>query len=371
MFQEPDYRENLSLMLSGVLHDIGVNERNVMRRRRESMLEETMSNIRSRFTDQNVTYYHLGSQSEGTTTIGLQSDIDILGCPHDFNIIQNWSEWEHGKINYLLIQDENTTQGYCFLQMLRDDEPLPVTVIPDENHITDRRGRILYKNTVIDYYLQGAEQQHGPSIAEQGQPGLCDSDKVIAYPCKSWPQSASGWLDRQGIGRWPTQEMRRYAASTGFLVVPTGSKVSEYPELEWRISTSLTERCIMFNLNITQIRCYVLLKIILKSFLNPQDEINISSFMCKTVLLNCVENTESGIWKDNNLFTCLTYCLLELHSCVQNDCCSHFIIPENNLMAGQFTAETKHELSKNICDFIQNDRQRLLSIDIDDVGHRL
>jgi tetratricopeptide (TPR) repeat protein len=40
-------------------------------------------------------------------------------------------------------------------------------------------------------------------------------------------------------------------------------------------------------------------------------------------------------------------------------------------MAGQFTAETKHELSKNICDFIQNDRQRLLSIDIDDVGHRL
>jgi hypothetical protein len=40
-------------------------------------------------------------------------------------------------------------------------------------------------------------------------------------------------------------------------------------------------------------------------------------------------------------------------------------------MAGQFTAETKHELSKNICDFIQNDRQRLLRIDIDDLGHRL
>jgi hypothetical protein len=40
-------------------------------------------------------------------------------------------------------------------------------------------------------------------------------------------------------------------------------------------------------------------------------------------------------------------------------------------MAGQFTAETKHELSKNICELIQNDRQRLLSIDIDDFGHRL
>ncbi|XP_060573351.1 uncharacterized protein LOC132731231 [Ruditapes philippinarum] len=373
MFQEPDYRENLSLMLSEVLHDIGVNERMVMGRRRGLMLIETMTNISNRSTDINLTHFFLGSQSEGTTTIGLDSDVDILVCNHDFNIIQDWSEWEHGKLNYLMIQDENTTPGYCFLQRLRDDEPLPVTVILDEHCITDRRGRILYKNTVINDYLEGDQQhrQHGPSIVEQGQPGFSDRDMVIALPCKSWPQSASGWSERQGIGRWPTQEMRRYAASTGCLVVPTRSKVSEYPELEWRISTSLTERCIMYNLNITQIRCYVLLKMILKSFLNPQDEINISSFMCKTVLLHCIENTESQIWKDNNLYTCVTYCLLELHSCVQNDCCSHFIIPENNLMAGQFTAETKHELSKNICDFIQNDRQRLLSIDIDDVGHRL
>ncbi|XP_060591586.1 uncharacterized protein LOC132746452 isoform X1 [Ruditapes philippinarum] len=165
--------------------------------------------------------------------------------------------------------------------------------------------------------------------------------------------------------------MRRYAASTGCFVVPTGSKVSANSELEWRISTSLAERCLLLNLNITQIRCYVVLKIILKSFPNPQDEINISSFMCKTVLLYCIENTETSAWKENNLFTCLTYCLLELHSCVQNDHCSHFIIPDNNLMAGQFTAETKHELSKYICEFIQNDGQRLLGIDIDDLGHRL
>ncbi|XP_060603813.1 uncharacterized protein LOC132756699 [Ruditapes philippinarum] len=368
MFQEPDYRENLSLMLSEVLHDIGVNERIVMRRRRQFMLEETNGNISNSLTDINGTEYLLGSQSEGTTTIGLHSDIDMLCCLHNYNIIQDYSEWEPDKRNYLMIQDVNTTPGYCFLQRLRNDEPLPATVTPCEHHITDRRGRILFKNTVINDSVQGDEHQHGPSIV---QPGLHDTDRVLALPCKSWPQSASGWLDRQGIGRWPTQEVRRYAASTGCLVVPTGSKVSEYPELEWRISTSFAERCVMFNLNITQIRCYVLLKMILKSFLNPQDEINISSFMCKTVLLHCIENTESGIWKDNNLYTCLTYCLLELHSCVQNSCCSHFIIPENNLMAGQFTAETKHELSKNICDFIQNDRQRLLSIDIDDLGHRL
>jgi hypothetical protein len=75
-----------------------------------------------------------------------------------------------------MIQDENTTPGYCFLQLLRHDEPLPATVIPRKHHISDRRGRILHKNTVINDLLQGAGQQHGPSIAEQGQAGLCDRD---------------------------------------------------------------------------------------------------------------------------------------------------------------------------------------------------
>jgi tetratricopeptide (TPR) repeat protein len=370
MFQEHDYRESVSLALSEVLDDIGVNERMVMKRRRHLMLLETMGNITFRLTDKNLTEYRLGSRSEGTTTLGLKSDFDILVCGNDVNIIQDLSEWEHGKLNYLMIQDENTTPGYCFLQRLRNDEPLPVTVIPDEYHMTDRSGRILFKSTLLNGRFPGFVE-HGPSIARQGQPGLSDADTVFSLPCKSWPQSASGWLERQGIGRWPTQDMKGYAASTGCFVVPTGSKVGEYPELEWRISTSLAEMFLMSNLNITQIRCYVLMKMILKSFLNPQGTINISSFMCKTVLLHCIENTESSIWKENNLYICLTYCLLELHSCVQSDCCSHFIIRESNLMAGQFTAEKRHELLKKISDFIQNDRKMLHRIDIDDLGLRL
>ncbi|XP_060590233.1 uncharacterized protein LOC132745351 [Ruditapes philippinarum] len=371
MFQEPDFRESLSLMLSEVLDDIELNERRVIRGRKVNMLRETMSNLTLRSTGVNETTHYLGSHSECTTTIGLQSDFDQLFCSHQFNIIGNWSEWEHGKENYLLIQDENTTPGYCFLQLLRSDEPKPATVIPDEYNIIDRRGRIMFKNTMKTDFLQGGEEQHGPSIASQGQHGICDRDRVLAFPCKSWPQSASGWLERYGMGRWPTQKMKIYAASTPCFVVPTGSKVSVNPELEWRISTSLAERCLIFNLNITQIRCYVLMKMILKSFLNPQGQKNISSYMCKTVLLHCIENTELSIWNENNLLTCLTYCFLKLHSCVKNAHCSHFIISENNLMAGQFTADVKQELLEKISDFIQNDGQMLLGIDIDDLGCKI
>ncbi|XP_060561552.1 uncharacterized protein LOC132721285 [Ruditapes philippinarum] len=372
MFQEPDYRENLSLKLSEVLDDIGVNERMVMRRRRTYMLQETMNYITQKSTGKkSLKYLIFGSQSEGTTTRGLKSDIDFLHFALCTNVMQDLSEWEHGKLNYLMIQDENTTPGYCFLQLFRPDEPSPFTDYPGNDHyITDRSGRILCKNT-FSFLARPGGVRHGPSQALLGGPGFIDRDIVAALKCKSWPQSAIGWLDRQGIGRWPTQDMKRYAASTRCFVVGTGSKVSVYPELEWRISTSLAERCLMLNLNITQIRCYVLLKMILKSYLNPQGTINISSFMCKTVLLYCIENTEQSIWRENNLFICLTYCLLELHSCLLNDSCSHFIIQENNLMAGQFTAENKHEFSKVITEFIQNDGHGLLGINIDDLGQRL
>jgi hypothetical protein len=93
--------------------------------------------------------------------------------------------------------------------------------------------------------------------------------------------------------------------------------------------------------------------------------------MCKTVLLHCVENTEQNIWKRDNLFTCLSYCLLELHSYIQNENCPHFIISDNNLMAGQFTAEEKQDVLKKLCDIIQSDSKCLLRISMDNISHRL
>ncbi|XP_060590235.1 uncharacterized protein LOC132745352 [Ruditapes philippinarum] len=370
MSQRSDYRENLSMVLSEVLDDIGVNQSRIMRRRKVIKIMEDLNTVtfKSIGIGKTIVEYNLGSRSEGTTTRGLGSDIDILGCNRYNNIIQDLTEWEPKRFNYLMIQDENTTPGYCFLQLLRADMPYYASSIPGQYHITDRKGRILFENT--QKTTQDCEQ-HGPSIARKGHHGWTDKDMVLAFPCKSWPKSATGWLERQGIGRWPTQEVKRNAASTECFVVPTGSKVSKYPKLEWRISTSLAERCLMSSLNITQIRCFVLLKMILKSFLNPQGEINLSSFMCKTVLLHCIENTERSIWKENNLLTCLIYCLLQLHSCVQNGHLSHFIISENNLMAGQFTDKVKDELLEKISDFIQNDIYKILTIDIDDLGARL
>ncbi|XP_060568769.1 uncharacterized protein LOC132727350 [Ruditapes philippinarum] len=359
MFHSHEYRNTLSLHLSEVLEEIGVNEDIIMERRRLNMLMENIQTVGYRSMGFNLSVYHLGSQSEGTTTLGLCSDADILHVFYGHNVIQDLSEWKKNKINLLMIQEkENVTPGYCYLQLLRRDKPLFETVIPidpivKEHFIKDSSGRILLKNTFLCDLYDNSER-HGPSNAVRGEKGYSDIDIVYAMHCNSLPQSASNFLDRHGIGTWPTSEMIRFISNNGCCLVGASSKISTYPELEWRISTSLGERYLMFNLNITQLHCYVLMKIILKQFLTPQSPL--SSYMCKTVLLHCIQNTGRNFWKKNNLFTCLTYCLLELQSYIKNENCPHFIIPENNLMAGQFTAEeVKLDILRRISYIIQSD----------------
>jgi hypothetical protein len=66
MFHSPEYCKTLSLKLSEVLEDVGVNEEMVMKRRNMFMLRESLATITSRLFGNNETIYHLGSQSEGT-----------------------------------------------------------------------------------------------------------------------------------------------------------------------------------------------------------------------------------------------------------------------------------------------------------------
>ncbi|XP_053384539.1 uncharacterized protein LOC123533169 [Mercenaria mercenaria] len=312
-----------------------------------------------------------GSKSEGTTTAGLHSDADCLNCYHKYNVIQDYEEWKPGFRNLLMIKDNTTSPGYCLLQQTYDNVPLPVTHVPDEDYVRDSSGRVLLKNTLYRDAMPAGNVQHGPSFAKQGEHGIVDTDFVPAFHCYTWPYEARPWLDRQGIGNWPSADMKRFAANNGCFIVPVASKVSQNPELEWRISTSQAERCLMFNLNITQICCYVLMKMILKTFLHHAGEGHITSFMCKTVLLHCIENTHSNAWQENNLFTCLSCCLHVLYNCLQQENCPHFIIPRNNLMTGEFSPEVKALLLERVFHLIQTDGQALLRVQIDDLGQRL
>ncbi|XP_045167321.2 uncharacterized protein LOC123530603 [Mercenaria mercenaria] len=371
MYNQPNHVQNVSLALSEVLSDIGVNETILLKRRRKMLLQESISTTVSQLDDTNSCEYYFGSKSEGTTTPGLNSDIDTLRCYNQYNIIQNLSEWEPGKSNYMMIQDETVSPGYCLLQRLRKRAPLPYDGKLPANHFRDKMGRILLKNSLFHTVTGERFERHGPAFAQQGKPGLSDIDVVSAFPCKSWPLQARKWLRLQGEGQWPTDEMKRYCSTSGCFVVAVASRGSENEELEWRISTSLAERCLMFNLNITQIQCYVLMKMVLKTYLKPKFGDTISSFMCKTVLFHCIADTNPSVWRENNLLVCLSLCLSLLYLCVSKENCPHFIIPQNNLMKGHISTEIKPQILEILNDIVVSNGRALLEIECNVLGKRL
>ncbi|XP_045169933.2 uncharacterized protein LOC123532538 [Mercenaria mercenaria] len=409
MFQAADNSHNASLKLSEVFSDIGVSERLVMKRRRMVLLNETMATISYRLLGSNLSSYSFGSQSEGSTSIGLHSDTDTLVCNKAYHLIQDSRDWQPDRMNLLMFQDGTTSPGYCLLQYLITNDPLATHLLGqvfdnvsrilykrvlgnvignvidgvfgneiqrvlgfgyDRLFFTDRRRRLLMKNTFLKDMIPRGMVFNGPAISRLEMLGFSDIDSVTAFHSRSWPAQAQPWLLRQGIGKWPTEEIKRESEASGCFVVPVGGKSGRKEELEWRISTCLAERYLMFSLNITQIRCYIMMKMILKTFMKHQCNGIISSYMCKNVLFYQIENINSNEWQEHKLLNRLMCCLVALRNCVIKENCPHFIIPENNLMAGKISPQNKPKLLAVLQFVIQSDALALLEIPIDDLGTR-
>ncbi|XP_060597829.1 uncharacterized protein LOC132751644 isoform X2 [Ruditapes philippinarum] len=216
MSEMPDYTRNVSLRLSKVLDEIGVNERMVIKTRRLGLMNESIRTIGHRLKHEDVNVYNLGSRIEGTTTLGLSSDVDILFTLTRFSVIQDWSEWEPGKENLLMIQDETLSPGYCLLQILRHDVPLPEDNVYSHNWYRDRIGRVLLKNAIVNSRACEGRVRHGPAQSRDGMPGFYGNDIVFAIPCHQWPLQARQWIIQQGEGQWPSYDMKQYCKHTGW-----------------------------------------------------------------------------------------------------------------------------------------------------------
>ncbi|XP_053404756.1 uncharacterized protein LOC123553798 [Mercenaria mercenaria] len=363
----PDYYPDVSRRLSQVLDDIGVNERTVNVRRRTGLLRESMQTLSHNVLGGDIKCYHFGTQTEGTTTLGLNSDIDLLTCHNKYNVIQDWGDWKQGKLNLLMIQDDTVPPGYCRLQCLRPDIPVAEEELPDEHFEYDIERRVLLKNTFLHQGLPEGHVRHGPAATNENS----NFDLVSAFLCKIWPSEAETWMFRYYAKQSHNVHLIRHSVQSGCFLVPTGHSSSQNERLEWRISTSLAERYIMFNMNVTQIRCYVLLKMIMKTFITPDFPDTISSFYCKTVLMFLVENSQYELWHEDNLLLCVTSCLRLLQNFIYADNCPHYFIPGNNLMAEKFDFRTRQQLIVALEHIMCKCGRALLGIEIDNVGDRL
>ncbi|XP_045181877.2 nucleotidyltransferase MB21D2-like [Mercenaria mercenaria] len=362
MPHDPDYSSYISLCLSEILYDIGLNEEMVLKERRAWLLRESLTTLTHRLKGYQRTIYMFGSMTEGSTTLALKSDNDNLICDYSWNVVTDLKDCKPGEVNYVMSYDVSTPPGYCLLRLVLGHDPFQERIF--RTHVTSQT---FSWNSNDD----GEYELHGPAIHVKGQFGYNEQDYVIALHCKTWPRSAQAWLAGEGIGRWPTKEMKSFAKQNGCFLVGVGSKDSELEQFEWRVSMSQAERCLMFSLNITQIRCYVLMKMLLKTFIHPDGNSVISSYMCKTVLFHCITHSYLGFWQESKLLYCLTLCLSALQYCVLIGNCPHFIIHENNLMEGRITTKFRTMFIEQMRRIILDTELSLRNVVYDNLGLRL
>jgi len=372
----PAFCHHLSEVLYQVLECVGVNPWVVEMRRQTFLHREAAKDVHYHQAGRDITTFYFGSQSEGTTTPGLQSDTDMLYTDNPVNIMYSWADWQQGKFNLLMVREEDTPPQHYLLQWIRSDVPLPVTHTDDPDFVTDSQGRVFYSNMAVvrgmaavcgDHHLP--HLRHGPSNSPSE-----DHDYVCAFYCKTSPAEIISWFTKMQHGFWPSQETLHAARMCGCFLVPAGCHGSVNEEIEWRITPNLIERLLMFSLNMVPIKSLVVLKMLKKQEFVKYitcENCKFTTFHCKTALFFTLNRTHPTVWTKNRLIECIVRCLQTILEFLNQGECPHFIVEGVDLFDGKLCRECQLRLEMAIQGMIQDDMHVLFHLQSDDLGQRL
>ncbi|XP_052248711.1 uncharacterized protein LOC127856496 isoform X4 [Dreissena polymorpha] len=373
--QIPEHFPALSIRLSEALDGIGAGKFTVMERRETYLLRENIATITRQLRGFKMECFHFGSQSEGTTTPGLNSDIDVLQSYYHTNIMTDWRDWKAGMRNLLMLHDDHNPPQQYLLQVIRRDTPEPETRLCDEMYVRKDSEQLLISS---EQWKKDAEQmhkvvkddveitKHGPSVSNIPNWDIVDAFHV----CHPLPE-IHHWIDRCRGRDWPPAQILEAAQVAPCFLVPAGHPDSDYTREEWRLSPNLIERMLMFSFSMTQIKCYIVLKLIKHSLFSKMVGDFTTSFHCKTVMFYIIERTHPSLWKEHNLIFLLLLCLKVLRKWLRFRKFPHYIIEGVNLFDGKMSFAQQSRLLKYVEYLMKSDMHDLFDIDIDKLGYRL
>jgi len=366
-------QRKMSRYLSQALDDIGVFPDMTDLRRHIQLLVETLDTMGCKLLGIDQTVYIVGSQSEGTTTIGMDSDTDHLFILNNYLVVFDWAEWEKGREILLAIRDNTTPPQLCYLQRLRRDLPLKMDHPVNPTDEVDEEGRVLVSNKWMDNKLWELYKHMNESMISHG-PAYSFADKVDlvhAFPCASMPEECEFLFSRPRPGHYPKPETLERARCCPTFLVPQGHPFSEYKHLQWRISTTLWERFLVFDFTAEQQHVYVLLKMMRKSFIKPIVKDKLSTFHIKTAVMYTIESCQPDIWCRENIIVCAVNCLNTLLRWIRMGKCPHFTTSGVNLFDGKLDRRQLHKLKEVITQIKTHIMWCIYQIKMDMLGFRL
>ncbi|KAH3750085.1 uncharacterized protein LOC127848803 [Dreissena polymorpha] len=370
--QIPEHFTELSIRMSVALDDSGAGKETVLERKKTYLRREQIEHIFLQHLGKDEECFHFGSQSEGTTTPGLQSDIDLLSSYKEMNIMTVWEDWKAGMANLLMLRDDTTPPQQYLLQVFLEDTPEPVTNLTHDTFVRKDSGQILFSAERFKQYQEymgrflGEATTNGPSVSF-----VPNWDMVQACHVLKPLHEIQHWIDRCRGRPWPSVQLLEAARVAPCFLVPAGHPDSDYKREEWRLSPNLIERMLMFSFNITQIKCYILFKLIKKSVFAKIVGESITSFHCKTIMFYTIERTHPSMWCEHNLMFLLLLCLHVLKRWLRLRRLPHYIIEGVNLFDGKLSKSHQKRLLVYIELLIRNNLQDVFYIGIDNIGCRL
>ena len=371
-YTSPLFR-TLSLRLCHVMDQIGASEE-IRKVWKETYVRKE---IMASYGDSTKESYVFGSSIEGTKTLGMISDEDTLISLSSLPIVQKTADAPVGKSLLLVQDDADYKAGYGKLQLLDNGNVVrgdtiatspqlgPFPMVKDDNNVF--LSNVLYAADAVT----SEPERHGPALLGDAA-GVESEDIVLATRCKGWPNEAREWLDRHKQCSWPPAHLIDQMQSYGFFMVPISHPHSSKRSLGWRISLSLQERLLMWNLNPVQFKCYVLLKLIKKDIINSLvlNE-SISSYHCKTCIFYMAERTSPHFWRPENFLSCMVSCLEMMFSWAREGVCPNYFISGENMFERRVHGQVQIDLCNALQKLLSSDCKFLLMIKTDGLGEKL
>ncbi|KAH3823872.1 hypothetical protein DPMN_125696 [Dreissena polymorpha] len=266
-----------------------------------------------------------GSKSEGLSCY-MENDTDMLSVVSNVVCLEDClhiKDIPDDTVAFLM-DTKYTYPGYYRLFLVRRNDILWDI---EEALCDDGRGNVLLSSDLFADIIPGVERS-GPSTPLVFL--QMHHDRVLALRCHS-TVLLKKWAERSR--HWPPFEVVNKVISFGACLSPVGFKESPHRHLEWRICFNSGETEIMNSLSDTQLKIYVMLKMIVKDVLRPQHK-EVTSYTLKNIILWQAESYPQTLFSERNFFYWLREGLGKLKIAIATKHMKYYMIPERNLMEG-------------------------------------
>jgi len=358
-------RQRLSVLLYDVIGQQGYSSKRV--RKRSKLMKETFQDIMEHHINTCFNMFEIdfhidliiaGSTGEGVAK-PLTSDYDVIFSPSRIICVDQRSDVD----GMYVMQNEfsNTEPGYVRLVAdvdYEDDEGwygrlTQILCKRCDYTLNNYLSSSLCARFIAEMFTSGNFPQQCVDVThtQMNGPALTRS-AVISFPLLSYKEKIdvdlvvglqfysdeimSRWLHRQRHHQWPSTHIQREIAGMEGYLVPVGHKLSEFQDIEWRISYTTAEQKLVKNMQDEQIRLYAAMKMIHKDFLKPNCE-NFTSYFVKNIIFWVLEFTPIWAFTPSQFLDRVISTLCHLKRFLKRYFLPNYIIPERNMFLGRMT----------------------------------